>query len=98
MDGKKTRVTKARQPKKAVLKRGGKVHKRPVRIKEDEIDDVLVKETVAWIGATLAETIHRGMYEVGSHIFETFFDGDPEKVSSREAGKHASFRSLAEQC
>lgn len=64
----------------------------------DVVDEKLVEQAAEWIKDTLAKTIHKGAIEVGNYIFDKFFDGDVEKVRSRNPKKNASFRKLAEKC
>ena len=62
------------------------------------VDKQVVEEGVEWIRAKLAETISRGMSEVGEYVLDRFFDGDPERVRSKDPRKNASFRSLVARC
>lgn len=62
------------------------------------VDEKLVAEAAKHIKKTLEETVIRGTVEVGSYLFEKFFDNDIERVRSHNPQKNASFRTLAERC
>jgi hypothetical protein len=66
--------------------------------KEELVDEKLVDEAAKHIQKTLAETVARGVMEVGGYVFQKFFDGDVGKVTSRDPAKSASFAKLAERC
>jgi hypothetical protein len=65
---------------------------------EKKVDQGLVDATVAWIQAKLAETLHRGLADIGDHLLDTFFGGDPELAQSRAPNKARSFRALVQRC
>ena len=66
--------------------------------KEEAVNQKLVDEAEAFIKNKLAETVIRGMVEIGSYVFERFFEGDEEKVTSRDPTKDTSFAELAARC
>ncbi len=70
----------------------------PEVVAEEKLDAELVDKTVDWIREKVAETFSRGLLEIGTHIFEKFFDGEIEQVRSTNPKKKASFQSLAERC
>jgi hypothetical protein len=65
---------------------------------ESVVDEKLVDQAVVWIREKVQDTVNRGMAEIGDYVLKTFFGGQPEKVSSRDPYKNASFRKLAERC
>jgi hypothetical protein len=68
-------------------------------VKESKtVDKKLVDESVAFIKRKLGETLLRGMVEIGEHVFEKFFEGKVENVTSKDPNKNASFSELANRC
>jgi hypothetical protein len=65
---------------------------------DDVVDERLVAEAAKHIKKTLEDTVIRGATEVGTYLFEKFFDNDVERVRSHNPQKSASFRKLAEKC
>jgi hypothetical protein len=65
---------------------------------DEVVDEKLVADAAKHIKKTLEETVIRGTVEVGSYLFEKFFDNDVERVRSHNPQKNASFRTLAEKC
>lgn len=61
-------------------------------------DEKLVQEAVKHIQGILAETVIKGMVDVGAYLLKHFFNNDPELVRSRNPSKNASFRILVERC
>jgi hypothetical protein len=65
---------------------------------EDQPDRKLVEDTLIWIRETLRRTLNRAAVEVGGHVFDRFYGGDPERVRARTPRKPASLRMLTERC
>jgi hypothetical protein len=65
---------------------------------EEVPDKNMVAESMAWIRQTLELTLNKGVTEIGDHVLEKFFGGDPERVRSRNPRKNASFRLLSDHC
>ena len=61
-------------------------------------DPVLVDGVVGQIRTILAQTVSRGMDEVGRLLLREFFHNDPARYSSQSHAKHASLRLLMERC
>jgi hypothetical protein len=64
----------------------------------DGADQARVQEALVFIRASLDRTLYQGVSTIGEYLLKTFFDDDPEQVSSRSPYKNASFRALAEWC
>ncbi len=69
-----------------------------VDAKPEVADERLVSEAAKHIKATLEATLTRGLIDVGTYLFEKFFDGDEERVRSHNPLKNASLNLLAEKC
>lgn len=81
-----------------VGKSEGETDKDELEARDAVVDEKLVQKSVEWIRETLAKTLHKGAMDVGGYVFDNFFDGDVERVRSRNPLKNASFRKLAERC
>ena len=64
----------------------------------DTLDKQLVEEGVRWIRRKLAETLFKGLSEIGIYVLDKFFGGDAERARSKARTKNASFRSLVKRC
>lgn len=62
--------------------------------KKAEVDQNLIDEAVKVIREKHDEHVYRGAIEIGSWIFENFFDNDPELAASKNPKKAASYREL----
>jgi hypothetical protein len=69
-----------------------------VEAEVDVVDEKLVQEAAKHIKKTIEDTLVRGATEVGSYLFEKFFNSDVERVRLQNPQKNASFRMLAEKC
>lgn len=69
-----------------------------VKEKPEVADEKLVSEAAKHIKATLEATLTKGLIDVGTYLFEKFFDEDVERVRSRNPLKNASLNLLAEKC
>ncbi len=58
------------------------------------VTDELVEEAVKFINETVRETLYKGYLEIGKYLFDKFYDGDMERVRSRNPKKKASLRKL----
>ncbi|MGO9021406.1 MAG: hypothetical protein ACLQVJ_23965 [Syntrophobacteraceae bacterium] len=65
-----------------------------VDVTTEPVDDKLVEEAVKFINETAKETIYRGYLKIGKYLFEKFYDGDIERVRSRNPKKKGSLRKL----
>ncbi len=65
---------------------------------EVKVDEELVEKAVKEIKSILAQTVIKGMIDVGAYVLKEFFNDDPELASSRNPLKNASYRSLVEKC
>lgn len=64
----------------------------------EEADDALVRRAAKEIQGILAQTVQRGLEEVGAYILEHFYGGDLELYRSTSPAKHASLTKLIERC
>lgn len=85
----------------AVFKRGEHPEVEPTAIvptSATKADKELVERSVAEIRNILAQTLTRGMDEVGQHLLREFYDDDPALYHSASPNKHASLRLLLDRC
>lgn len=61
-------------------------------------DKELVDRSVAEIRNILAQTVTRGMDEVGQYLLREFYDDSPALYHSGSPNKHASLRLLLDRC
>ena len=65
--------------------------------KEEAVDEKLVEEATEYIHERLA-SIAKDTVEIGAFIFERFFEGKLESVTSKDPTKNASFSELTKRC
>ncbi len=76
----------------------GEVEKVEEEDTSNVVDEKLVEQAANWIKDTLSKTLYKSAVDVGTYIFDKFFDGEVEKVRSKNPLKNASFRKLSEKC
>ncbi|OGR22327.1 MAG: hypothetical protein A2277_20645 [Desulfobacterales bacterium RIFOXYA12_FULL_46_15] len=66
-------------------------------LSNDDVDEKLIDEAVAFINETANKTIYKGSIEIGEYILENFFSGDLKLASSKNPKKLLSFNKLCER-
>lgn len=64
---------------------------------DEKPDTALVDKAVAFIREKTGE-MKKSAVEIGQYVLDTFFQGDAEKVSSKNPKKNASYAALIERC
>lgn len=64
----------------------------------EKLDRELVDRSISRIRTILAETVTRGLDEVGQYLLKAFFNDDPEVYLASSPNAHVSLRKLIDRC
>lgn len=86
-----------RSPKKRAVSKAI-VAATPLVMSTEEPDERLVDQAVEDLQAILAETVSRGMEQIGTYLLDAFYSGSPDAYLSTTPSKHASLNLLMQRC